>query len=272
VHDLISGTTQTSTTSPVLSSHPSRQPSRRRATRLGVAAVAAFCLVGAGLLGPTGASADTGDGTTPTDDDLQVSGSTYQAFAGPEATVRAGGPAGRPASGGVGTADHEGNPSPAELLEQCENGIDYCEFHPSGENVQRGEYALAGTAENCAADPQTRNIAWSRTEGESNSLGMSISATAGVKGIFEATVQTTYGHEWSWSETSTNSVDQTVNPGKGVAIYVASDRSTVTGQWELHFGDRYEGHYYWYIDNAEISAPTFQTPWHTRTEEIDAHC
>ena len=35
-------------------------------------------------------------------------------------------------------------------------------------------------------------------------------------------------------------------PGKAVSIYVAPDRSTVTGQWELHFGDRYKGHYYWY--------------------------
>ncbi|HEY1135680.1 MAG TPA: hypothetical protein VGE77_13985 [Nocardioides sp.] len=249
---------------------PSARRDRRRARRFGVATLATAGLLGAALVGPAAVASPTTSsvsGSTP-DRAVLAEAEADDATALSGATVRPG----DAGAGGVGIADHEGNPSAAELLEQCENGIDYCEFHPSGENIQRGDYQLAGTAENCTSDTQDRAISWSRTEGETNSLGFSISASTGVKGIFEASVTSTYNHEWSWTETNTNTVTQTVSPGKAVAIHVAADRSTVTGQWELHFGDRYEGHYYWYIDNAEISAPTFQTPWHTRTEEIDANC
>lgn len=213
--------------------------------------LALSAVLGLGLAAPGSAQA-AGGGTRPASTD------------GP--TVRAGGPA---VAGRAAAAD-EAPPTNQELMDRCE-GADYCEFHPSGENIAQGDWALAGTAENCAADSQTRTIGWTRTEGETNSMGISMSATAGVKGIFEATVETSYGHTWSWEETNSNSIDQEVSPGKAVSIYVAPDRSTVTGEWELHFGDPYKGHYYWYVP-ATVSAPVFQTPWHTRTEEIDANC
>lgn len=227
--------------------------------RITLTALSLSAVLGLGFAGAGSAHAADGGGT----------GTGPVAADGP--TVRPGGPVATGTAGRVAPNDHEGLPTVAELMALCD-GADYCEFHPASENISQGQWALAGTAANCAADSQTRTISWTRTEGETNTMGISMSATAGVKGIFEATVEATYGHDWSWEETNSNSIEQTVSPGKAVSIYLAPDRSTVTGQWELHFGDRYKGHYYWYVDNAMVSAPVFQTPWHTRTEEIPANC
>ncbi|MEI5675563.1 MULTISPECIES: hypothetical protein [unclassified Nocardioides] len=189
---------------------------------------------------------------------------------GTEPYVTAGKP-GQPGARGITAA--EDSPTVQELLDKCDSGdLDVCEFHPSGETISQGEFKFAGSAANCAADSQTREINWSSTEGETNSLGITLGVKAGLKDVYEVSIETTYGHEWTWSKTTQDKLTQTVSPGKAVNLYVAADRSTVTGTYEMHFGDPYYGHYYWYVNDVSVSAPTFNTPWHTRTEETDANC
>jgi hypothetical protein len=183
--------------------------------------------------------------------------------------------AGKPGAAGAarGISAAEDGPTVQELLDKCDSGdLDVCEFHPSGETIAQGEFTFAGSAENCAADSQTREINWSSTEGETNSLGITLGVKAGLKDVYEVSIETTYGHEWTWSKTAQDKLTQTVSPGKAVNLYVAADRSTVTGTYEMHFGDPYYGHYYWYVNDVSVSAPTFNTPWHTRTEEAEASC
>jgi hypothetical protein len=180
---------------------------------------------------------------------------------------------GRPGTAARGVTAAEDAPTVQELLDKCDSGdLDVCEFHPSGETIAQGEFKFAGSAANCAADSQTREINWSSTEGETNSLGITLGVKAGLKDVYEVSIETTYGHEWTWSKTAQDKLTQTVSPGKAVNLYVATDRSTVTGTYEMHFGDPYYGHYYWYVNDVSVSAPTFNTPWHTRTEEAPANC
>lgn len=178
--------------------------------------------------------------------------------------------------GDVGTAGATGaraadGPSVQELLGKCDRGeVNSCDFHPSGqENIQSGEEKFAGSGDNCSESVVTRNIQWSSTEGETNSVGVTIGASYGLKDAFEVSISTTYGHEWTWSKTQTDTVGVTLQPGQTAEVFVASDRSTVNGTYELHFEDPYYDHYIWYVNDVSVSAPTFNTPWHTRVETGD---
>ncbi|WP_051070131.1 hypothetical protein [Actinopolyspora halophila] len=173
-----------------------------------------------------------------------------------------------------GTAAAADEPTVRQLLEQCEQGnTDLCEFHPSGPpESYRGADELVGGAANCSEGTSTRIISWESTQTTTNSVGVTISASSTLGEVFEVGFETSYQREWSWSTSKSDEIRHELGPGQAVEIHAAPMREKVTGTYEMHFGDPYYGHYYWYVHNVTVDGPAQDQAWFTRVEEVDANC
>ncbi|WP_245267001.1 hypothetical protein [Saccharomonospora piscinae] len=173
---------------------------------------------------------------------------------------------------GVATAADE--PTVRQLLEQCEQGrTDVCEFHPSGApHVYRGTYELAGGAQNCSEGTSTRVIRWESSQSTTNSVGVTINAGVTLGEVFEAGYELSFQQEWSWSTSKADEIRHELGPYQAVDIFAAPMREQVTGTYEMHFGDRYYGHYYWYVHNVTIDGPSSQPAWDVKVEGVAPAC
>lgn len=182
-------------------------------------------------------------------------------------------------------ASAEDAPTTLELLEQCNNGTDVCEFHPSGdpELFTTDAHQVGKTILNCGPGTAKQSVAWKEETGESNSVGVSIITSYKFFDVYKAELEISYGHKWGTSESTTQTTDVTVNAGEKGWLVRKTAMQRVSGTYELHFGSRYKGHYYWYVpfsitgaapgasggDNnvvSQMSAPM------TDDEKRDAQC
>ncbi|MFJ8959802.1 hypothetical protein ACIRG5_10460 [Lentzea sp. NPDC102401] len=168
-------------------------------------------------------------------------------------------------------ATHAGSPTSQQLLGKC-GSADYCQFKPSGAIAVFNEsYKLAGSSTNCTNFNQTRVIRYESTTGATDSWGIEIAAKAELKKIFEVSVKVSYSHTWSWSDTTANEIRQDVGAYAKVNIYLAKQKSKVSGTWEIHFGSTYYGHYYWYV-NGSVTGQVAGQPWDVKSVQATANC
>ncbi|MDX3662271.1 hypothetical protein PV646_33625 [Streptomyces sp. ID05-26A] len=168
-------------------------------------------------------------------------------------------------------ATHDGQPTTQELMYRCVSA-DYCQFKPNGAmQIFSGPRQLAGSGTNCTSSLMTRVINYSATTGTKNTFGVEISGGVQLGKIFEASIKASYTREWSFSETKTDEVRQEIKPRKKVNIFASKQKSRVNGTWEIHFGKRYYGHYYWYV-NGSVDGQTKDQAWDIRAEEVNAVC
>ncbi|MCP9210786.1 hypothetical protein [Streptomyces cucumeris] len=148
---------------------------------------------------------------------------------------------------GMPTAQADERPSDQELLEKCGNGTKTCVFHPGGQpdEFTGKRHQVGDFAYNCTSRKQRSSLSWSDTTGETNSVGLSMSATFGI--IFKTTVTTSFEHAWMSSHTETQTTNVDVRPGEVGWITRAPRMQSVEGTYELVFKKRYKGHYYWYV-------------------------
>ncbi|MFD4987956.1 hypothetical protein [Streptomyces sp. NPDC058374] len=180
----------------------------------------------------------------------------------------------------AGAQDHEDPPTSRELLEKCDNGTDKCVFHPDGppETFKGDGHQVGDSAYNCTQDNQTSSVTWSDTTSESTSLGVSLSVEAGYADVFKTTLTTSYEQSWSSSHTESETTSLEVRPGHVGTINRAPEMQRVSGTYELHFGSRFHGHYYWYVPfeaTGPVPEGTSSKTQNTRemTEEERAeHC
>ncbi|MFF2062924.1 hypothetical protein ACFVWZ_14195 [Streptomyces sp. NPDC058200] len=177
-------------------------------------------------------------------------------------------------------AQAEEQPTIRELLDKCDNGTDVCVFHPDGPpQVSMGEaHQVGDSAFNCTADLQRSTVGWSDTTGESNSVGVSLSAEYGFSLVFKMTIETSYQHTWESSHTESEQTNVDVRPGEVGWVTREAQMQRVSGTYELHFPDRFYGHYYWYVPFDATGplpdAPSTKTQ-HTRAmtdQEKAEHC
>lgn len=177
-------------------------------------------------------------------------------------------------------ATHNDAPTARQLLLKCENGSDLCVFHPDGPpQISMGPtHQVGASAFNCTEDNQRSVVGWSDTTGESNSVGLSLSAEYGFAEVFKMTIEASYEHTWSSSHTESGSTWIQVRPGEVGWVTREAQMQTVSGTYELHFGDPYYGHYYWYVGFTATGpvpdAPSTKTQ-HTRpmtAQEEAEHC
>ncbi|MCF6521587.1 hypothetical protein [Streptomyces sp. JJ36] len=171
-------------------------------------------------------------------------------------------------------------PTARELLMKCDNGTDVCVFHPDGppEVFMGPSHQVGDAVYNCTPDNQRSAVGWSDTTGETNSIGVSLSAEYGFAEVFKVTVETSYEHTWSSSHTESETTYIDVRPGHVGWVTREAQMQRVNGTYELHFPDRYYGHYYWYVDFQATGpmpdAPSTKTQ-HTRPmtdQERAQHC
>ncbi|QUQ63731.1 hypothetical protein [Kutzneria sp. CA-103260] len=164
-------------------------------------------------------------------------------------------------------------PTTQQLLDQCaQHRTDSCVFHPSGSMVvYTGSRRFVGGATNCTNAPVTRTFKFEHAETTTNSFGVSISAEAPLGKIFTAGVESSYHREWSFTDTRGDEVQATVNPHTAVRAYAAPSKAKVKGTYELHFGSRYYGHYYWYV-NGEVDGQTEGQAWETTVDPAQVNC
>ena len=177
-------------------------------------------------------------------------------------------------------AQAEEQPTARELLDKCDNGTDSCVFHPDGPpSDSMGEaHQVGDSAFNCTQDLQRSTVGWSDTTGESNSLGVSLSAEYGFSEVFKVTIQTSYEHTWESSHTEEQQTNVEVKPGEVGWITREAAMEEVQGTYEMHFEDKFYGHYIWYVPfdatGPKADAPSTKTQ-HTRPmtdEEKSQHC
>ncbi|MFE6610910.1 hypothetical protein [Amycolatopsis sp. NPDC057786] len=172
---------------------------------------------------------------------------------------------------GVASANHAGQPTRQQLMNKCA-GADYCEFKPQGGmQVFGGPNMLAGSSTNCTNFNQTRVIRWESTSGTTNTFGVEISAGVTLGEIFELSIKSSFQREWSWTDTKADEIRQDVGKKSRVDIYAQKQQTRVDGQWEIHFGSRYYGHYYWFV-NGSVTGQTKGQPWHTTARQVKANC
>ena len=150
-------------------------------------------------------------------------------------------------AGGSVPASADSGPTPIELLEKCDNGTDSCVFHVNGSpDVFYETTAVVGTWANCTSKSQTGSINWSKTTTSSNSAGISVKYIAGATKAFMVGFKIAYQHEWTESKTDSDTTSIDVPAGHIGRIWHSRQMERVNGQYELHFGKRFYGHYIWY--------------------------
>ncbi|GDY32874.1 hypothetical protein [Gandjariella thermophila] len=145
------------------------------------------------------------------------------------------------------TAQAADSPTPQELLDRC-GSADLCVFHPESRDAFPGERRQVGNQVlNCSNVNQNEMVAWSDETGGSNSLGITISAEMKFAEVYSVSVSTTYQHTWNWSHTETRTDNMTVQPWHIGEVFHTPQMQRVRGTYELHFGKRFYGHYFWYV-------------------------
>ncbi|HET6356518.1 carbohydrate-binding protein [Streptomyces sp.] len=177
------------------------------------------------------------------------------------------------------SAQAEDVPTPRELLEECDNGSDYCVFHPDGPPKEvKGESHQVGTSVfNCTDAPQTMNVGWSDTDTETNTIGVSMSIEGGFADVFKTSLQVSYSHSWATAHTESQTTAINVAAGRVGWITRQPTLLEVSGRYELHFGKRYYDHYYWYLPFTATSPKGDAGSVTQRTrpmtvDEAKAHC
>jgi hypothetical protein len=155
---------------------------------------------------------------------------------------------------GAGVAQADSSPTSLELLQKCNNGTDVCVFHPNrGPQLYSGNpHQIGTTLFNCGPGSATKSVSWSDSTGESNSVGVSFIIAnegdiAGAFAAFKSELEISYGHRWGSTDTTTRTTNVTVSAGQKGWLVRQTPMQRVTGTYELHFGYRFYGHYYWYI-------------------------
>ncbi|WP_329223465.1 hypothetical protein OG352_38980 [Streptomyces sp. NBC_01485] len=152
------------------------------------------------------------------------------------------------------------SPTTKELLDAC-GWADFCQFHPQSYWTYTGpNHQVGSTAFNCASQTNDHRVDWQDTTGSTNSVGVSITATASFWKTYEVSVQASYGHSWEVSHTDTESNTIHIPAGYKGWIERGTSKQQAKGWYELHFGKRYYGHYIWYVYDYQSSGYNTDRP------------
>jgi len=166
------------------------------------------------------------------------------------------------------SASAEETPTTEQLLAECETA-DYCEFTPTSNELYVTEpEQVSPLSPNCDPSVVDFQANWSQTKGSTDSIGGSVTAKTGVMGLFEASFEANYSHAWTATSTTGGFLTLHVPEGNIGYITKATAMNRVTGTYEIHFGDRFYGHYYWYTAPVTIDGPDTTRP---SSEVIQGH-
>lgn len=161
---------------------------------------------------------------------------------------------------GAPQAFADSDPGVANLLNAC-SWADSCQFHPQSFWTYTGPvHQVSQLQFNCTNANSTQSVNWSETTSSANSVGVNISATYKFSLVFEASVEASYSHTWTTANTFGETDQVTITPGRVGWIERGTAKQEAIGQYEIHFRNRYYGHYIWYINNYRESGPNPNAP------------
>jgi len=141
----------------------------------------------------------------------------------------------------------------AQLLAACNESTslygkaDRCRFEPATYAGFTGDLQqVSGVDSNCGAGEVNREVRWSQTTTESNSIEVSATVEAGLSKIFSASVSTTFGHTWEQSQTKEDAITVGIPPQSAGVVFRGAPMAKVTGRMVINFGSRRQGHFEWY--------------------------
>ncbi|WP_247041476.1 hypothetical protein [Arthrobacter rhizosphaerae] len=173
-------------------------------------------------------------------------------------------------------------PTTEELLAACE-GADHCEFVPvSSERYTTDVKLVSPMSPNCGPGVVDLQSNWTETTGSSDTVGGSITAKSGVLfGLFEASIEANYNHQWSRSDSKGGFVMVHV-PALSIGYVTKSTAmERVKGYYKMNFSERRWDHYYWTTSTVTVEGPDKNgigneiVQGHTRpmtNEELALHC
>ncbi|MFE7277810.1 hypothetical protein [Streptomyces sp. NPDC057623] len=170
-------------------------------------------------------------------------------------------------------------PTEQELLSQCRTTADYCKFDAQSlDGGQVGKkHQVGATVYNCGGTVH-RTWSWSETAGSSTNANISATLASALWEPISVSATAAFGKTFDRSHTTTVSVDYTMEPYHKAWVTRGTGYQTIEGDWELHFGKRYHGHYYWYDKGYQTKVEDPKGGWEaynyvTMTDaEIQSHC
>lgn len=160
-------------------------------------------------------------------------------------------------------ADDDG-PTIRELLDECDDGTDYCEFRPDGpaELFTTDSKMVGDEVYNCTSSDQNMTVEWSDTTSQSNSVGVSLRTEVGFGKIFAVAYEQSYNRTWTNEHTESQSTSVSTEPGEVGWVERRAQMQRIEGTYEMHFEDAFYGHYVWYVPF------TVEGPVPDATEEV----
>ncbi|MDX3386745.1 hypothetical protein PV682_35680 [Streptomyces niveiscabiei] len=138
------------------------------------------------------------------------------------------------------------------LLTSCEQDVDglgkadRCRFEPHKRTVFAGPAKQIGSTVHACGTPVTMGRQTSESRTEENSVSVSAGVEAGLSKIFSASIQTSYGHSWSYSMTETEEVSAEVPKFSIGTVTLAPAMQRVSGKMIINYPKRRHGHFEWY--------------------------
>lgn len=160
------------------------------------------------------------------------------------------------AADGNGTQNRvlaEDIPTDEELLSQC-GRADVCTYTVKETSRFLGErHSVGSTVVNCEPESISRQITWSDTTESSSNVDLSFTAGASFEGVLNASFSATFGFGFENSHTKSESFTETLRPFSKSEVIRATAMVQTIGDWELHFGSRFHGHFFWFDKDVSVT-------------------
>jgi hypothetical protein len=161
--------------------------------------------------------------------------------------------------GGIVYTPDPNGPTTQEIVDSCDTTSDDCTWT----SVSKGEWLTApeivsGMYPNCyQRGTLTMLENWSQTKGTTDSIGASVTISAGnpALSIFSASFTMSYEHTWTESATVTEGLMQVVPYMYLSYVTRQTLMQTVTGHYNTNYPDRWYDHYYWQSADFDIYGP-----------------
>ncbi|MFJ9626063.1 hypothetical protein ACIRU8_00045 [Streptomyces sp. NPDC101175] len=160
------------------------------------------------------------------------------------------------------------------LLTSCTQSVsglgkaDRCRFEPAQRTIFTGPARQVGTTVHACGTKVTFGRQTTESRTEENSISVAVGVEAGLSKIFSASIQTTYGHTWSYSTSETTEISAEVPEYSIGFATIAPAMQRVSGRMVINYPKRRHGHYEWYAyptltqydsDEMQYSTVSIQT-------------
>ncbi|MEU6174861.1 hypothetical protein ABZ832_23490 [Streptantibioticus parmotrematis] len=152
-----------------------------------------------------------------------------------------------------------------------------CGFYPNGDGTPTqigfGPWQqVTSDFLNCSGGTATESYSAAETYSESNSVTVGVSVESGIEDLFKTTVSTSYSYTWGSAQTTTQTYNETVDPGDKAHMAYRYEEQQLTGTLWINYGKTGNspgqgyGHHYYAITGFTETSPVKQSDGSVQTE------